>query len=1198
MTWRLWLRIGLTVVGVLALAVLIWFLGPLVAIADVRPLGPVSTRLLVIGLVVLAVAGMWAWDIYRRHKAREQLATAMAATAEDDDSQVLNSTMKDALETLRRTSGGRRDYLYELPWYVIIGPPGAGKTTALVNCGLKFPLAAGASPEAIAGVGGTRYCDWWFTEDAVLIDTAGRYTTQDSSPKGDQRSWLSFLELLKKNRPKQPINGVMVAISIEDLLTSTREELNLHAAAIRKRLLELHDHLKVDFPVYALFTKADLIAGFNEFFGHLNESERRMVWGTTFQTADKTRNMIGEVPREFDAVIARLTEFLPDRLQEEPGPDSRVVLFGFPTQMAALKGAVTDFLGRIFEPTRYHANATLRGFYFTSGTQQGTPIDQLLGALSRNFGAEEMPVSAYSGRGRSYFLTDLMKKVIIGEAGWVSTNRAAVRRAVILKGAAYAAIVLGFVLATGAWWVSYSRNRALIAQAEEAYLEYQTVAGPVLRETLVSNYDLTRVLPLLHRLRHMPTGYETREQGTPVPETFGLSQRERLASASGSAYQIALERLFRSRLLLRLEEQLEARRNDPGFLYEALKVYLMLGGQAPEVDRDLIVAWMRRDWAENLHPGAGNARGRQALEEHLVAMLGLDVGAEPVIALNGDLVRSTQRTLALMSVSDRAYHLLKSQATSAGQPDWTLASRGGPHVDLVFAAKGSEGLDEVRVPYFFTYDGFYRAFLEKLSEVGEQVDQERWVLGDIGKESAVSAQYASLYHDVLRLYTRDFVAAWNGMLDKLRLKPLVADKPRYMALGAASGTTSPFKTVLEAIRDETRLTRERPAQAAPTGPGVAATAGQMAMEQAARMSSTVSRVNNAAERLAAAAGRSSGGTNAGLVGEAPGAGIEAQFRPFLILVEGEVGRRPVDQLIAVLAEIHNNLTLAATNPSQTAQANAALQVQVANLRASAARFPQPFAGMLRTAAGDFENDVTGASRAQLSQALSDQVIRACTEIVTSSYPFVRTSPRDLAISDFARLFAPGGIMDKFFTQNLAPLVDMSKGQWTWRVDHPMARGLSVAALREFQRASEIRDAFFPLGGTMPSVTIGVTPMTRDADAATAKLDINGTVVAVQPGASSAASVSWPGAGIGRVAITIGGSSGFFSSTPPTLVYEKTGPWALHRTLDSTSVVNRGDGLVVSFAAGGRELSYLLTVGSVQNPLQLPALRDFRCPTGI
>ena len=108
--------------------------------------------------------------------------------------------MTEALETLKRSSG-KQSFLYELPWYIIIGPPGAGKTTALVNSGLKFPLAGQEGAASIAGVGGTRYCDFWFTEDAVLIDTAGRYTTHDSDAETDRKSWLSFLSLLKDNRP-------------------------------------------------------------------------------------------------------------------------------------------------------------------------------------------------------------------------------------------------------------------------------------------------------------------------------------------------------------------------------------------------------------------------------------------------------------------------------------------------------------------------------------------------------------------------------------------------------------------------------------------------------------------------------------------------------------------------------------------------------------------------------------------------------------------------------------------------------------------------------------------------------------------------------------------------------------------------------------------------------------------------------------
>src|SRR6202163_1478296 len=250
-------------VGLGSLAAVVYFAGPLIAIGNWRPLENTVVRGIVILLLVAGAAGIGGFSFFRRRKAAKQISDGISGAEQTvNDEPVLKERMNDALATLKTASGNKYGYLYDLPWYVIIGPPGAGKTTALVNSGLKFPLSRGTAPAAVAGVGGTRYCDWWFTEDAVLIDTAGRYTTQDSDAKADKQSWVSCLDLLKKNRPRQPINGVLVAISLEDLMTLAPAAIAAHANTIRARLLELHDRLKVDFPVYALFTKGDLIAGF------------------------------------------------------------------------------------------------------------------------------------------------------------------------------------------------------------------------------------------------------------------------------------------------------------------------------------------------------------------------------------------------------------------------------------------------------------------------------------------------------------------------------------------------------------------------------------------------------------------------------------------------------------------------------------------------------------------------------------------------------------------------------------------------------------------------------------------------------------------------------------------------------------------------------------------------------------------------
>ncbi len=174
----------------------------------------------------------------------------------------------------------------------------------------------------------------------------------------------------------------------------------------------------------------------------------------------------------------------------------------------------------------------------------------------------------------------------------------------------------------------------------------------------MADRNFSKVLPLLNALRYLPTGYASRDEGEPLLATFGLSQRPRLRSAAETSYRAGLERLFRPRLIFRLEEQLEANRSNPGFIYEALKVYLMLGGrtEAPP-DRDLVLGWFRRDWAENLYPGAGFARGRQLLEDHLRAMLDLDDGSPPLISVNQALVEECQRTLARLNVAERTYEI-------------------------------------------------------------------------------------------------------------------------------------------------------------------------------------------------------------------------------------------------------------------------------------------------------------------------------------------------------------------------------------------------------------------------------------------------------------------------------------------------------------------------------------------------------------
>ena len=1195
---RRWLLPIAVVIGLLAFSAIVWFALPMIGYADTRPFEPTWVRIAIIAVVLLTVGGFYGIRYLLRRRAAKKLEAALAESeAKQGDGKVLGERMTEALETLKRSSG-KRTYLYDLPWYIIIGPPGAGKTTALVNSGLKFPLAGAGGAKAVAGIGGTRYCDWWFTEEAVLIDTAGRYTTHDSDAESDQKSWLSFLSLLKAQRPKQPINGVILAISVEDLLKLTPEERDAHAVAIRKRLLELHQQLRIDFPVYALFTKADLIAGFVEYFGSFTESRRRKVWGATFQTEDRKKNMVGEVPAEFDLLVRRLTEEVVDRLHEEPDPIARIAIFGFPAQFALLKDKVSDFLNRIFEPTRYQVNANLRGFYFSSGTQEGTPIDQVLGAIGRSFG-EAAPLSHLSGTGRSFFLRDLLSKVIFAEAGWVSRDMWVVRRAAALRYGAFAAIALVSVGLLAAWGVSFASNKALIASTDNAVEQYRIKADPELKRSTIDSVELAEISGLLDILRSMPVGYDSRDGGTPINEGFGLSQRDRLLSASNTTYRQALERMLRARLILRLERQIESDMNEPVPLYETLKVYLMLGGRAPKVDSALVETWMRRDWDENLYPGPTNRALRETLLGHLRAMLDLGSSYKPTFELNGPLVEQAQRALARMNMADRAYTLIRSEAERAPLEAFSIALRGGPDTPLVFETVDGSPLPDLVIPGFYTYAGFHDYLIPQLAAVADKIEEEKWVMGEAGEQSGIEEQYRQLGPVLIERYGRDFIDAWNDAFDNLRFRSMNADKPQYLALSAASSPTSPVRQLFEAVALETQLTRDPPEQ--PATEAESGSLGDTAREAGKLVAGRIADRQTGLARIGIDLAIRKGQSRAGDVfaaqpatSQIPGANIEAQFRPFHELVKGDPGKRPIDTLIQNFYEVYQSLVLAATNPSQADRANAAMQLQLVNLRANASRLPRSLARMVNAAIDDFDQDAADTSIAQLNQMLNSTVTQQCEAALANRYPFARESERDVQMADFGRIFAPNGVIDRFFAQNLAQYADMGGSDWTWKSDSQLGRQLSNATLKEFQRAAQIRDAFFPQGGVMPGVSLTVTPFSLHGEVDLALFNLNGNVVQSQQTGGLPVTMQWPGSmsgGTVSIALTPeipGRVSGVLTE----------GPWAFMRLLEYGKVSQVGDGMRVRFVVGGRDVTYTFQIGSAANPFNLPALAQFSCPSGL
>ncbi|MCX8097993.1 MAG: type VI secretion system membrane subunit TssM [Casimicrobiaceae bacterium] len=1180
-------RITLTILLLVLLSLAIWFGGPLIAIADWPPLGPTWVRWSLIGLLwvlwLLKLLVGW-WRARNINAALLGQLAKMQSTGKPGTTSVgqeevaeLNRRFKEAADVLKKMRFGAsgksgwlsalsRQYVYQLPWYVFIGAPGSGKTTALINSGLTFPLAEQFGKAAIRGVGGTRNCDWWFTNEAVLIDTAGRYTTQESNQEVDRAEWQGFLSLLKKFRPRQPLNGVLLTISVADLLSMNAQERKLHAATLKARLHELYEGLGLQLPVYVLVTKVDLLAGFNEYFLNLTREDRAQVWGFTAAydpAATEPLPVRDWFDREFDLLYKRLNDGMHQRLLEEPDLSRRALAYTFPQQFAGIRDVLGQLLASVFTESKFNEQPRLRGVYFTSGTQEGTPFDRVLGALQRTFRVDarvraETPV----GTGKSYFLQDLLQKVIFPESFIAGRNLRAERRQRLVQWVGMAACAVAFVLFNVGFWTSYRNNLSYVSEVANAAERLREAVQSI--PTGVSE-DAPALGPVLSQARNvaMPGGFAF--DRPPWGYRWGLWQGPKLDAAAQSTYQRLLEDSLMPRVHVRLNTRLQTAVNAANDTsYEALKAYLMMY-EPSRVKADFLVKFIGADWMAALSSEV-STEARRELLSHLEALIQRG-GFRAVYPLNAPLVQQAREQLAQLEPARRAYNYIKSQLASVDLPEFTLAKAAGERAPEVFVRRSGKPLTSEGVPGYFSERGYNKYFVEALGRWGAELAlEDAWVLGRGSAQgragAAMTAATAAnemqrLERRIRELYLLDFASHWQAFLQDVRLRP-----PRNMAevIDFATILGAPDSPLVLLVREVARQTQ----LSVPERSG--ATRVDRLREEARRAAQEVSAAVAAIANAAPAADRIE-------------AIAEEPFREFIRMAQPE-GKAQIDQIAKAIQEYANALRADQASLSGGATSRRATDAENA-LRGLAASSRTPVREILEALAGSGERVARAAIQTNASAQARGVAGAACTAVV-QSYPFRRGAAQDAFPQDFAQVFGPEGSLKRAFDQ-VASAIDMSRDPWVPRPGIEGAAAGGPAVTRSFQLAAAIRETFFAGGRNQPGFDLDVRVVSSGERA---ELEADGTIFA---SGEEFKPLNWTGQkNGGRTFVRVGPNK--------TVVFSAEGFWALHRLVDRAGPGAAAGSLVtVNLPAPGAEVRIELRARSFRHPLTLPALRQFACP---
>ena len=1156
---------------------------------------PLNTRLLIvvivlfIGILYLLIKSMQA------RRGADKLERSIKSQADDqkmgmrpekrEEIDALKLELTKAIDALKQSKLGRgrsgRSALYALPWYMFIGPPAAGKTTAIINSGLEFPYQS-----EIKGVGGTRNCDWFFSKSAILLDTAGRYTTEEE----DRPEWHAFLEMLKKYRRRRPINGVLVGVSITDIADANLEDIEWHAKNIRQRIDELVERLGSRFPVYLVFTKCDLLQGFVQLFENLSRKERQQIWGATF-----SQEQMGADPRElfnqeFQVLLRALYDFRMKRLSVPTKSEDRGRLFVFPLEFASIKERVGHFIANLFQLNPYQENPFFRGVYFTSGTQEGVPLDLVIQAVAKQFNLPAGIIGEPEVEKKSYFIKELFTDVIVPDLNMVTqTSGAATRKNLLRFGTvAVSAVLLGlFIL-----WIfqGFVRSRISLNAVKSSAALMEEFEWQADVPSLMANFHG------LDRFREQIVQLEAYESDPPFFRT-GMHRGGRVLPHARELYYdrfgfFANNFLFTT-LAQKLTEYGRGAVFPPGKIMAYLTSYLLMSSENPRLIedadyQDFLTQQLLALLDEVLSPRVAETQYLELrpLMERQIGFFVAQIGREGMPAFSSDnrLVTQVRRAISTREKENlgTVYESLKLNEQARQLSFVSLAQ--------ILEKPNDELLNSpVQIPGIFTQNGYEEYFREAVYEHVKRISEDDWVMGETREGAAAEAiDTEAVVQELKRLYFGEYQELWWQLLRDVRYSPFEDLSSASAVLNRLGDPEdSPLITVLNLTAQQTRLQSLSPEKKGILKKG-SEKLSDLFREDSKATAADIGFMEDLSEAF----------TDVHALCAAPGEELPENMTAILNLyitvgsvlesMSDDPETKARDYAVQVLQDT-----------GELPDAISSIRQALSDLDPEARRalFEQPLINAWTA--------VLAQAKEKLNRSWKAKVFDEFQTSLADKYPF-QPEGRDAAMADVEGFFKPSdGVLDTFISEELTPFFDTD--DWTpktWE-DHGMQ--FSAETLEALRKAGDLKKNFFERGFPIFFRMRPDSPDSYEVVTGTAPyiltivLNVDGQDQTYEMGHANYQEFSWPSAE-GQRGASLQIVMKEKELEPPPLQF--SGVWGLFRLLHEAEIESEGTTssdfkLSWIFSMRGRyqiRVKYLLAAGSVANPFRdFKSFFSFRCP---
>lgn len=802
--------------GVVGLAALVWFFGSLLAIGEFRPFSNVYIRFIVSAGILSIWFIRFLIKQVRRAKINANLVKEIQMAQEpmlkhiSKDSEMnrqfaeIDRVLKNAkfskskLPLLGNLTTGQ--YLYQMPWYVVLGAAGSGKTTALKQSGLNFPLESSFG-SSISGLSGTRDCDWFLTDNAVFLDTAGRLSLHDSGNEQDAYDWQEFLSLLKRYRPKQPINGVVLTIGVDDLLNPKTDFKQL-SYELRKRIYEMSKNLEINFPVYLMVTKFDRLKGFFEFFQELSDEQRKQSFGFDFSnmdkdTDDKSELIVGYVSKKLSEIQDNINASSLRVLSKITNQESKDAAFIFSSEFGYLSNNLLLLFRELYKKSKFEHPISWRGIYFTSATQQGEMIDPVFENLGLGLSLNKKYIHTQNTNAltKSFFLQDLFEYRIINDANLASENKkwSIKHLALYWLSLVFIASLTGFFIIS--MINSYLNNNRYLEEVSKKTLKLHQISQDIgTSDDFLSRIEFADNVKYLHADKHIL-------KDNALSYRFGLYQPKAMGLVAESTYQRLLQDDVMPLISKEIDEILRKSNIEQSFeSYNALKAYLMIFNKQ-HYDSDFLNEWVGRIL---LNKYENYSKEQQDKIKDALNFILSQNNLVPNIVYDADLVDKKRSELANINISDliisAAFHENHQYAKSV--PIISFETMGGQQTKLVFSRHSGKPIT-AGIHHFYTKEAYTQYILPALIKYSLKFHQEDWVLGEYSSTKTDEFDILKNTHDA---YLNLYVQAWKNYIEDIRFKePRNLKEARDITKILSDQNNSPLSNIIKGISANTSL---------------------------------------------------------------------------------------------------------------------------------------------------------------------------------------------------------------------------------------------------------------------------------------------------------------------------------------------------------------------------------------------------------